>query len=34
MCSGCQQQETSGLLNSLGINTPLNKIPLLDSLLF
>ena len=27
-------KDGSGLLNSLGINTPLNKIPLLDSLLF
>ena len=30
----CQQQEASGLLNSLGINTPLNKIILLDPHLF
>ena len=29
-----KQQEASGLLSSLGIRTPLNKIPLLGSLLF
>ena len=29
-----KEQEASGLLNSLGINTPLNKIPLLGALLF
>ena len=29
-----KEQEASGLLNSLGIKTPLNKIPLLGSLLF
>ena len=28
------QQEASGLLRSLGITTPLNKIPLLGPLLF
>ena len=29
-----KQQEASGLLSSLGIKTPLNKIPLSGSLLF
>ena len=29
-----KEQEASGLLSSLGINTPLNKIPLLGPLLF
>ena len=29
-----REQEASGLLSSLGIKTPLNKIPLLGSLLF
>ena len=29
-----KEQEPSGLLRSLGINRPLNKIPLLDPLLF
>ena len=29
-----KEQEASGLLISLGIKTPLNKIPLLGSLLF
>ena len=29
-----KEQEASGLLSSLGINTPLNKIPLLGALLF
>ena len=29
-----REQETSGLLSSLGINSPLNKILLLGSLLF
>ena len=29
-----KQQETSVLLNSLGIKTPLNKIPLLSLILF
>ena len=29
-----KQQEACGLLSSLGIRTPLNKIPLLGSLLF
>ena len=29
-----KQQEASGLLSSLGIKTPLNKIPLLGPLLF
>ena len=29
-----KQQGASGLLSSLGIRTPLNKIPLLGSLLF
>ena len=29
-----KQQEASGLLSSLGINTPFNKIPLLGALLF
>ena len=29
-----KEQEASGLLSSLGIKTPLNKIPLLGSLLF
>ena len=29
-----KQQEASGLLSSLGINTPLSKIPLVGSLLF
>ena len=29
-----KEQEVSGLLSSLGIKTPLNKIPLLDPLLF
>ena len=29
-----KQQETSGLFSSFGIKTPLNKIPLLGSLLF
>ena len=29
-----KHQEASGLLSSLGIRTPLNKIPLLDPLLF
>ena len=29
-----KQQEASGLLSSFGINTPLNKIVLLDPLLF
>ena len=29
-----KEQEASGLLSSLGINTPLSKIPLLGPLLF
>ena len=29
-----KEQEASGLLSSLGIKTPLNKIPLLGPLLF
>ena len=29
-----KEQEASGLLSSLGIKTPLSKIPLLDHLLF
>ena len=29
-----KEQETSGLSSSLGVNTPLNKIPLLGRLLF
>ena len=29
-----KEQEVSGLLSGLGIKTPLNKIPLLDPLLF
>ena len=29
-----KQQEVSGLLSSLGINTPLRKIPLVGPLLF
>ena len=29
-----KEQEASGLLSRLGIKTPLNKIPLLGSLLF
>ena len=29
-----KEQEASGLLSSLGIKTPLNKIPLLDPVLF
>ena len=29
-----KEQETSGLLSSLGIKTPLSKIPLVGSLLF
>ena len=29
-----KEQEASGLLNSLGINTPLSKIPLVGPLLF
>ena len=29
-----KEQEANGLLSSLGIKTPLNKIPLLGSLLF
>ena len=29
-----KEQETSGFLSSLGIKTPLNKIPLLGPLLF
>ena len=29
-----KQQQASGLLSSLGIKTPLNKIPLLGPLLF
>ena len=29
-----KQQEANGLLSSLGIKTPLSKIPLLDSVLF
>ena len=29
-----KEQEASGLLSSLGIKTPLNKIPLLSPLLF
>ena len=29
-----KEQEASGLLSSLGIKTPLSKIPLVDSLLF
>ena len=39
-CAVCQiskfikEQETSGLLSSLGIKTPLSKIPLVDPLLF
>ena len=35
-CAVCDNkgQEASGLLNNLGIKTPLNKIPLLGPLLF
>ena len=29
-----KEQETKGLLNSLGLKTPLNKIPLLGDILF
>ena len=29
-----KEQGASGLLSSLGINTPLNKIPIFDPLLF
>ena len=29
-----KQQETSGLLSSLGVKTPLSKIPLVGTLLF
>ena len=29
-----KEQQAGGLLSSLGINTPLNKIPLLGALLF
>ena len=29
-----KEQKTKGLLSSLGIKTPLNKMPLLDDILF
>ena len=31
---GCKKQEASGVLSNLGLKTPLNKIPLLDDMLF
>ena len=29
-----KKQKAKGLLNSLGLKTPLNKVPLLDNILF
>ena len=33
-CTYIKKQEAKGLLNKLGIKTPLNKIPLIDDILF
>ena len=33
-CKFIKKQEAKGLLSKLGINTPLNKIPLLGDILF
>ena len=33
-CKFIKKQEAKGLLSQLGIKTPLNKIPILDDILF